>query len=334
MFYKNLKWQLLISSIIACIVIVFTVVLAVNGYVALTVFLALILIAFIVLLNFWFRRYVSKPIDGMTNAAQSIANGSYGIQLERTAEDEIGALTDELNNVSTKIAEYDRTTTEFISQISHELRTPLTAITGWSDIMKSDPDIKGDSLRGVNIISKEADRLTSLVTDLLEFTRMQDGRFNLRLEPMDIAAELEDAIFTYGNLMKDAGIEVNYEAPDCDIPLITGDPERLKQVFLNLLDNASKYGSDGKSVDVVLKTTANYVLVSIRDYGAGIPAGELPHVKEKFYKGSSKSRGSGIGLAICDEIVTRHGGNLIIANAEDGGGCIATVQLPLNKDKG
>ena len=123
---------------------------------------------------------------------------------------------------------------------------------------------------------------------------------------------------------------VNYTAPEYDIPLISGDPERLKQVFLNLLDNAAKHGGDGGVVDAKLSFDKSYVTIEIRDYGHGIPANELPHVKERFYKGSSKNRGSGIGLAVCNEIITRHGGILNISNAE-GGGCLAQIKLPLSE---
>ena len=188
--------------------------------------------------------------------------------------------------------------------------------------------MQGDSLRGIQIISKEAERLTGMVSELLEFARIQDGRFNLRVEPLDIAAELEDAIFTYGELMKQAGIEVSYDQPSMPIPVILGDPERLKQVFLNLLDNAAKHGGDGKRVEVAISAEGPSVRISFRDHGHGIPASELPHVKEKFYKGSSKNRGTGIGLSVCDEIVARHGGKLDIENAE-GGGCLVTITLPI-----
>ena len=127
--------------------------------------------------------------------------------------------------------------------------------------------------------------------------------------------------------MRQAGIEVNYTEPPAEIPLIPGDPERLKQVFLNLLDNAMTHGGEGKKVDVGLRAEPDGVHITVRDYGRGIPEAELPHVKEKFYKGSSKNRGTGIGLAVCDEIVTRHGGTLEIANAPEGG-CLVTVILP------
>ena len=331
MFSNDLKGQLLSSSVCAILLVAALIAFAINGYTAVAIVIAVILAAFIVLVNIWFNRSVNKPIQNLTESAQRIAAGSYGVQAVKHADNEIGELTDEINEMSSKIALADKATTEFISQISHELRTPLTAITGWSETIQYDPAVQGDSLRGAKIISKEAERLTSMVSDLLEFTRIQDGRFNLRIELIDIAAELEDSLFNYGNLMRQAGIEINYDAPDYEIPLIPGDPERLKQVFLNLLDNAANHGGDGKTVDVELKLDIDHIVISIRDHGRGIPEDELPFVKNKFFKGSSKNRGSGIGLAVCDEIVTRHGGELIISNAENGG-CIATVRLPITKN--
>ena len=330
MFFKNLKWQLLASSILAVILIACLIALAANSLIIPAIILAVIIGAYIVVVNVWFDHYISKPIQDLTDSAKRIANGSYGTQVPTSGDNEIGELTSEINQMSEKIAQSDKTTTEFISQISHELRTPLTAILGWSETLQYDPAIQGDSLRGVKIISKEAELLTGMVADLLEFTRIQDGRFNLRIELIDLAAELEDSLMTYGNLMQEAGIEVNYTAPEYDIPLISGDPERLKQVFLNLLDNAAKHGGDGGVVDAKLSFYKSYVTIEIRDYGHGIPANELPHVKERFYKGSSKNRGSGIGLAVCNEIITRHGGILNISNAE-GGGCLAQIKLPLSE---
>ena len=167
-----------------------------------------------------------------------------------------------------------------------------------------------------------------MVNELLEFTRIQDGRFNLRIEKIDIGAELEDALFTYTDLFKQQGITVNYGVANDDIPLIPGDPERLKQVFVNLFSNAAKHGGDGKRVDVSLGRDEVSVIIVVRDYGHGIPEDELPHVKERFYKGTAKKEGNGIGLAVCDEIIARHNGWMDIGNAP-GGGCIVTIRLPL-----
>ncbi|MBR1456087.1 MAG: HAMP domain-containing histidine kinase [Oscillospiraceae bacterium] len=326
---RNLKIQLLLAGI-AVLALLLLGVWAITRAMPVLAMAAMVAVCLcVILLIVWFWRNVSDPIDQLTDFASRIAAGSYGSQLENVNDNEIGRLTDEINNMSKQVAMAEKSRTEFISQVSHELRTPLTAITGWAETIAFDPAVQGDSLRGVHIISKEAERLTGLVTELLEFTRIQDGRFNLRIELIDIAAELEDALYTYGELARQAGITINYSAPPSEIPLIPADPERLKQVFLNLLDNAMNHGGDGKLVDVSLRAKEDGVHISVRDYGHGIPEAELPHVKEKFYKGSSKNRGTGIGLAVCDEIITRHKGTLTVENAV-GGGCLVKILLPMN----
>ncbi|MCQ2557577.1 MAG: HAMP domain-containing histidine kinase [Oscillospiraceae bacterium] len=327
--HLNLKTQLFLSGLISLISLLLAVFLVLRGFIAATVILILVACVWIIALNIWFLKNVTDPLEMLTRTAEHIAEGSYGTRAEISTDNEIGDLGTQINEMSTKTAIAEKSRTEFISQISHELRTPLTAIEGWAETIAYDEAVQGDSLRGINIISKEAERLTGMVTELLEFARIQDGRFNLRVELIDIAAELEDALFTYGELLKQAGTTLNYTAPEQDIPLIPADAERLKQVFLNLLDNASKHGGEGGTIDVSLLSDNEKVTIICRDHGKGIPESELPHVKEKFYKGSSKNRGTGIGLAVSDEIVARHGGTLEISNAE-GGGCMVTVTLPCN----
>ena len=329
--FRSLKNQLLVSGIAALALLLLGIWAASAGHAGWAIAAMVALCVYIIVLNLWFWRTVTDPIALLTDFARRIADGSYGSRLEESSDNEIGRLTDEINNMSEKVAVAEKSRTEFISQVSHELRTPLTAIMGWSETIAFDPAVQGDSLRGIQIISKEAERLTGMVSELLEFTRIQDGRFNLRIELIDIAAELEDALFTYGELMRQAGVEINYSAPPAEIPLIPGDSERLKQVFLNLLDNALKHGGDGNKVDVSLSQEADGVHIRIRDYGHGIPEWELPHVKEKFYKGSSKNRGTGIGLSVCDEIVSRHNGRLSVENVPDGG-CLVSVLLPLTSN--
>ena len=114
---------------------------------------------------------------------------------------------------------------------------------------------------------------------------------------------------------------------DDEIPMIACDSKRLRQVFLNILDNAAKHGRDGGRIEASMSYEKDMVVVRIRDFGPGIPEAELPLVKKKFYKGSSKNRGTGIGLAVCDEIVDMHGGTLTLENAP-GGGTLVTIRLP------
>lgn len=326
--FRYLKVQLFVSALATAAIAVLGIWGITNGYPGLGIVCLVAVCVYMFLIVLWFLRYVSGPIEKLSDFAHEIAEGSYGSQLEWHSDNELGRLTDEINTMSEKVAQAEKARTDFISQVSHELRTPLTAITGWAETIAYDPAVQGDSLRGIQIISREAERLTNMVKELLEFTRIQDGRFNLRIELLDIAAELEDALFTYGELMRQAGVEVNYTAPEAEIPLIPGDPERLKQVFLNLLDNAVTHGGDGKKVAVGLTQEPDGVHITVRDYGHGIPEAELPHVKEKFYKGSSKNRGNGIGLAVCDEIAVRHRGRLDVANAPECG-CLVTLVLPL-----
>ena len=298
---------------------------------AATAGVGLLIIVFIILSNLYFINSITAPVIELTGIAKRISDGSYGIQAVKMHDDEIGDLIDSINDMSVKLGKSEKMQTEFISSISHELRTPLTAITGWSETLAYDEAIQGESRRGVMIISKEAARLTKMVEGLLEFTRIEDGRFNLSLEKIDVAAELEEAIFTYGELLRQEGIELHYDPDYSELPPITADPERLRQVFLNILDNAAKYGREGRRIDVRIWRSGEYVKISVRDHGQGIPENELPFVKQKFYKGSSKERGSGIGLAVCDEIITRHKGKLDIENAPDGG-AIVTVSLPTDSE--
>lgn len=279
--------------------------------------------------NLYFVRSIVDPVAGITDTAKRIAAGSYGIQIEKKFDDEIGDLTDALNDMSLKIKQSEKLKNEFISSVSHELRTPLTAINGWAEtIMNGEVRDAEDVKKGMGIIVSEARRLTNMVEELLEFSRIQDGRFTLSIEPMDIKAELEDAVYTYREFFHREGIELNHFDCEEEFPPLSGDPERMRQVFCNLLDNAAKHGGSGKRIDTAIRGDGDQVVITIRDYGPGIPEEELPHVKYKFYKGSSKARGSGIGLAVCDEIISRHNGTLEIGNAE-GGGCIVTLRLPL-----
>ncbi len=310
----------------------------VNRQVAMVTALAagigLLIIFAVVLTNMYFIGTVTEPLIELTALARRIAEGSYGIQAQKKHDDEIGDLTDAINEMSAKIGETEQMQTEFISRVSHELRTPLTAITGWSETLAYDESISPDSQRGISIISKESARLTKMVEELLEFTRIQDGRFNLNMESLDVTGELEDSIFTYGKLLAQEGVTVDYTPPAEDIPLVLGDPERLKQVFLNIMDNAAKYGRSAGRIVVTVGATDNWVVIRFRDFGPGIPADELPFVKKKFYKGSSKERGSGIGLSVCEEIVTRHKGRLELQNAaDDKSGLIVTVMLPVMKEE-
>ena len=290
--------------------------------------LAVVVLVMLVISHFYIRSILG-PVTQITEKAKRIAGGTYGIQIEGKYHDEMGELVDTVNEMSSQINRNEKMQTEFISNLSHELRTPLTAINGWSETILASDQLDPETRRGMRIIHSETRRLTEMVVELLDFTRIQDGRMTLNIEQEDIRGEFEDTVYMYGSRLSQDGITLNYLDNDEDISEIPCDAKRLRQVFLNILDNAAKHGGDGKRIDASIHEIGDQVVVRIRDYGPGIPEDEIPLVKKKFYKGSSKARGSGIGLAVCDEIVQMHGGTLTLENAR-GGGTLVTISLPVS----
>ena len=279
----------------------------------------------------YYLKSILEPVSEIAATAKRIAAGSYGIQIQRHFDDEIGELADTINDMSIKISQSEKMQSEFVSSVSHELRTPLTAISGWSETLLSAGGSveRNEAKRGLGIILRESKRLTGMVEELLEFTRIQDGRFHLNVALSDIRSDFEDTVFMYGSQLQQENIELVYLENDDDIPEIPCDPARMRQVFLNILDNAAKHGGEGGKITAEICLEQDRVVVRIRDFGPGIPEEEIPLVKKRFYKGSSKARGSGIGLAVCEEIVTMHSGQLELSNAE-GGGTLVTISLPVS----
>jgi len=297
--------------------------------VCIAVLIGVFVIAFVLYSSGFFIRSILEPVSEIAATAKRIAAGTYGVRIQKRSDDEIGELADTINDMSDKISRAERMQTEFISSVSHELRTPLTAITGWGEtLLAADSMDPEEARRGMAIILREARRLTGMVEELLEFTRMQDGRFTVNMEMADILSEFEDTVFMYGSRLKQEGIQLEYLDNDEVIPEIPCDVSRMRQVFLNILDNAAKHGGDGKKITASIHLEDGMVVVRIRDFGPGIPEDEIPFVKQKFYKGSSKARGNGIGLAVCEEIVSMHGGMLTLENAQ-GGGTLVTILLPV-----
>ncbi len=301
------------------------------GVVAAWALAAVGVVALIVLMNSnYYIKSIVIPVAQITEKANRITAGTYGIQITTEYDDEIGELADAINEMSLQINQNEMMQREFISSLSHELRTPLTAINGWSETLLAGDTLDEDTRRGMNIISREAKRLTEMVVDLLDFTRMQDGRMTLNIETADVRGEFEDTVYMYSSRLSQENIHLHYHDNEDEIPEIPCDLKRLRQVFLNILDNAAKHGGEGGRIDASIHLEEPMVVVRIRDYGPGIPEDELALVKKKFYKGSSKARGTGIGLAVCEDIVLLHNGELTLENAE-GGGTLVTVRLPISQ---
>lgn len=287
----------------------------------------------IVFSNSFFIRSIITPVKEINEATKLIAQGNLDVRIEKQYNDEIGDLSDSINTMATEISAADKMKNDFISTISHELRTPLTSIKGWGETLTLGNQDNVDPLtrKGLQVIVSEAGRLEGFVEELLDFSRLQSGRMNLRLAKTDILAELELTLFTFIERAIREGYDVKYSIPE--IPSVANaDANRLKQVFMNVLDNALKYSRPGSKIYVkaefIKKDDKDFVQIVVVDQGCGISKEDLPHVKEKFYKANVSVRGSGIGLAVTNEIVNLHGGNLDVDSIE-GKGTLVTIQLPI-----
>ena len=294
--------------------------------------LGLTIIVFVVISSLYFIGSILTPLSAVSNTAKQIAQGDFHTRLEKQNDDEIGDLVDVINHMAGELANAEKVKNDFISSVSHELRTPLTAIKGWGETLR-DAGAGEQQLvqKGMQVILGETERLSSMVEELLDFSRMQSGRLSLMMNRMDLVAELSEAVLMFTERAKREGQNIVYEEPEYFL-MVVGDKNRLRQVFVNILDNALKYSDSGDTVTVEAKEEDGFGVITIADTGVGIRAEDLPNVKAKFYKANSTRRGSGIGLAVADEIINLHGGRLDIDSVE-GRGTTVTIRLPLSNRK-
>lgn len=270
---------------------------------------------------------ITGPVERITRVAEEMAAGRFSARATKKYDDEVGKLADTLNYMAEEIVRYDQLKNQFIASISHELRTPLTSIKGWAVTLRTGGLKNMDEINdGLSIIERESDRLTLLVDELLDFSRLSAGKITLQQDTVHLPELLDSIVKQLNPRARRQRIYLVCETPQ-DLPAVKADPNRLKQVFINLLDNAFKFTSPGGTVRVSARAEDNQIQIKVADTGNGISHLELPKVKQKFYKGTS-SAGSGIGLSICDEIVKLHRGQLII-DSIPGQGTEVRVILPL-----
>ncbi|MEA1961483.1 MAG: HAMP domain-containing sensor histidine kinase [Bacillota bacterium] len=271
-------------------------------------------------------RSIIDPVEELTVAARHIAKGDYSKKAVRRENDEIGHLADTFNYMVDEIARSEELKNEFISSISHELRTPLTSIKGWSEtLLSGDLNNKEETIQGLEIISDETDRLSSLVEDLLDFSRYQSGGFTLSKSPFNTNDLVQEVLRQFHPGAAEKGINLQFHANNT-LPMLYADRNRVKQVLINLMVNALKFTPESGQIEIITDTKDNWVIVTVRDNGSGVSPEDLPRLTEKFFKGDSAKSGSGLGLSICKEIVTLHEGELTISS-KLGEGTTVTLTL-------
>ena len=286
----------------------------INVIFAFIIIAAVAVITFSVMSGTFFIRSIVMPIQSIRDTADKIAQGEFTARIDSNSkyDDEIGQLCTSINHMAAELGKNDELKNEFISSVSHELRTPLTAIKGWAETMDGTRDIE-TMQKGTQIILQETDRLYAMVENLLDFSRLQNATFSLTKEKLDLVAEVYDAVIMYTPQAEKQGIRLEFEEPEYFIPVMA-DKSRIRQVLVNLLDNALKYSDENSviQVSIVWDKEKDSATVEIKDHGKGIHPDDIGKVKAKFYKGKGAKRGSGIGLALVTEIVQLHGGRFDI----------------------
>ncbi|WP_274648977.1 sensor histidine kinase [Paenibacillus humicola] len=291
--------------------------------------------AVVVLLFFtmsvWLAGRIARPIRNLTRVAEQMAEGDWTRRVRIANRDEIGRLAEMLNTMASELTRREQLKNDFISSISHELRTPLTSIKGWSETLARDPSDPEELQLGLTVIDRETDRLAGLVEDLLDFSKLYAKNIVLHPEALDVMKPVRETMRQFEARGQREGIQLTAVYGEGPL-MVEADANRLKQVLINVIDNAFKFTPAGGTVTVKADEEAGRARIAVIDSGSGIVPEDLPHVTDKFYKGESHRSGSGLGLAICKEIVELHGGELRI-DSQLGKGTAVTVRLPLiNKE--
>lgn len=287
-----------------------------------------IMITLVLISGLYFVSSIVKPVRQVTGVARKIAMGDLSARLEPKSNDEIGELCDAINYMASELGKTEILKNDFLSSVSHELRTPLTAIRGWGETVSMAIGSDDDTVRrGIDVILSETGRLSNLVEELLDFSRLQSGSFKVNMQPTDILPVVDEAVNMYEEIARKQGIAMTYFPLTVSV-CVKADRDRLKQVFINIIDNAVKYTNSGGQIIVSAVMDDNCIRIIVQDTGVGIPKQDVDHVKERFYKANKTVRGSGIGLAVADEIIKQHNGLLLVESIENVGTAV-TVVLPI-----
>ena len=290
----------------------------------------LVALAFAVLAAALLARTITRPLRDLVGGVRRFAGGDYGTRVPLAGPSEVAEMGTAFNEMASEIQRSRGSEQAFLADISHELRTPLTSIQGFAQAIV-EGEARGDAVSHVaEIIHREARRLVRMVEGLLQVARLESGAQSMAREDVVPARLLESAVAALEVQAKDAGVSFDIAGAET-LPSLRGDPDKLAQLFLNVLDNAVKHSPRGTTVNVRGSRDDGAVVVRVRDAGSGLPQGAQTRLFQRFYRGENAQRdGAGLGLAIAQAIAQAHGGSIRASNVE-GGGAEFAVRLPLTR---
>jgi len=276
------------------------------------------IIAFIV--AFILTRQIIKPVKKMRTAVKSIAAGNFSERIPITSNDEIGQLAESFNSMTQSLCELENMRSSFISDVSHELRTPMTIISGFIEGILDGTIPEDSKEKYLHTVLDEVKRLSRLVNELLEASRLEQGKIVIEKKNTDMNRLAAEAVFAYEQQLTEKGINVDLQLYENEC-MALADKDSIKRVLINLIDNAIKFTPEGGDISVTTEHKNKKVYVSVRNTGEGISEADLRHIWERFYKTdksrSQNKKGVGLGLHIVKTIITQHGGE-IFAKSEEG----------------
>lgn len=284
-------------------------------------------------LSYFIAKRLAKPISNMTKSASAFAGGNYNVTFEHGGYTEINQLADSLNHAASELSKTDSLRRDLMANVSHDLRTPLTIIRSYAEMIR---DVSGNNpekrTEHSNVIMDESDRLSSLVTDILDLSKMESGVLSINVQPFDICETVLKAVASFKVLAEKEHYLFNV---NCDgTYMVMGDQPRIQQVVYNLISNAVNYTGEDKTITVSAEIREDYIRVSITDTGRGISPEEQPLVWDRYYKSSSSHHrlhiGTGMGLSIVKSILLLHKTNFGIIS-EVGCGSTFWFELPIAK---
>jgi len=288
----------------------------------------LVALGFAVLVAALLSRTITRPLRDLVAGVRRFAGGDYGTRVPLAGPSEVAEMGTAFNEMASEIQRSRGSEQAFLADISHELRTPLTSIQGFAQAIV-EGEARGDAVSHVaEIIHREARRLVRMVEGLLQVARLESGAQSMAREEVAPSLLLESAVAALETQAKDAGVSFDVAGADA-MPSVRGDPDKLAQLFLNVLDNAVKHSPRGTTVQVRGNRDDGAVVIRVRDAGSGLPQGAQTRLFQRFYRGENAQRdGAGLGLAIAQAIAQAHGGSIRASNV-DGGGAEFAVRLPL-----
>lgn len=294
-------------------------------------YIALFMIVAVAILTLLMYRHIAKPIIGITSNAKQLPQGKYTIDPKTNRYKEAADLNNTLVQAANDIQKADKAKRDLISNVSHDLRTPLTMIGGYGEMMIDLPEEKTDE--NIQVIVDETKRLNALVNDLLDMSRLQDGRIVLHKEVFDISALLKTQLQKYDVYRMQEGYTIESEL--LDTIYVNADKKRIEQVINNFLNNAVNYGGEAKHIIVREIKKENVVRIEVQDFGEGIDSKDLDNIWDRYYKVDKEhvrvANGSGIGLNIVKQLLELHGVPYGVKSSK-GKGSTFYFEMPIEKE--